>query len=830
MIAVNALSIKRKLNVVYVATTGCALLVACVAFAWNDRIAARANLEQRLLTHARLVARASGASQVTGDEATAREVVAALERDPAVLRAVLESDDGRVRARYVRPDARLASAAETRVLAQSRARISIEESVALPDGSVARIAIVASGAELDERLRYYIAVSGGIMLLALAAAFLLSARLTRTIYAPIEALSDVARRVRETGDYALRAHVPDDSELGRLTADFNRMLAEVERRDRRLESEVEERTEALQQSNMELLNEIAERSDTEALLRESQRRFRSAFESAAVGMVLMREDRSIFQVNQAFSDMLGYSRAELMGMSMRDISHPEDRDAGVFNYHELKAGNLDNYSVEKRYIDKAGNVIRCLAHTSAVREADGSFAYSIGQIQDITEAYQLAERLSFQATHDPLTGLINRREFEARIEYALTSAKSNRREHALCYLDLDQFKVINDTCGHQAGDELLRQIATLLDGNIRSSDTLARLGGDEFGLLMEGCPLDNSQRVAETLRTAIEEFQFVWDDKRFRVGVSIGVVPINGDSASVMEVLQQADTACYAAKDMGRNRIHVYLREDEELAKRHGEMQWVTKIQAALESDEFRLYVQPIVPVLEGQGAAREHYEVLIRMRDDSGCEIPPGAFLPAAERYNLAARVDRWVLTSLLEWLGGNARELERIDMCSVNLSGLTVADETFLDFVVELFEASSVPSGKICFEITETAVISNLSQATRFIATLKDQGCLFALDDFGSGLSSFAYLKSLPVDYLKIDGMFVRDVFTDPIDKALVKSINDVGKVMGKQTIAEFVESDAVRKVLAELGVDYAQGYGIGKPFPLEDLGEAAPALAAG
>lgn len=824
----NSLSIKHKLRFVSLATTGVALAVACVAFAWNDHLSARESLELRLETHARMVARAGAAALAAGDERRLRRLLETMRGDPAILRAAIETDDGRVRASFSRPDSETASAAERRVFAPTSSRLSVAESFALADGERAHITIVASGFELHERFRYYLLVAGVVIVLALVTAFALSSGLMRAIYAPIESLSNAARRIRETGDYALRAPVHFDCELGRLAADFNRMLAEIERRDRQLESDVAERTQALQQSNSELLNEVAERADTEARLRESEQRFKSAFESAAVGMVLLREDRSIFHVNQAFADMLGYTREELLDHSVRDLSHPDDRDAGLFSYHELRSGNIDNYSVEKRYVHKDGGILRCLTHTSAVRAADGTFVYSIGQIQDITEAYQLAERLSFQATHDPLTGLINRREFESRIDYALSSAQSNRREHALCYLDLDQFKVINDTCGHSAGDELLRQIAALLGGCIRTSDTLARLGGDEFGLLMEGCPLTKSQRVAETLRGAIEDFQFVWDDKRFRVGVSIGVVPINGDSSSVTEVLQQADTACYAAKDMGRNRIHVFLREDEELAKRHGEMQWVTKIQSALETDAFRLYVQPIVPV-RANAAAHEHYEVLIRMHDPSGCEIPPGAFLPAAERYNLAARLDRWVLRHLLAWLTDNPAELARIDLCSVNLSGLTLADETFLDFVVDLLESSGVPSGKICFEITETAVISNLSQATRFISTLKDQGCLFALDDFGSGLSSFAYLKSLPVDFLKIDGMFVRDVFTDPIDKALVKSINDVGKVMGKQTIAEFVESEAVRGILEELGVDFAQGYGIGKPFPLENLAAPGPAVLA-
>ena len=573
--------------------------------------------------------------------------------------------------------------------------------------------------------------------------------------------------------------------------------------------------------------EVAGRSTMQQRLTESELRFETAFYNAAIGMYLVDKNRAIFQVNQAFTEMLGYAENELDGKLIQDFSHADDVEIGVRQFHELATGRIDHYQIEKRYLHKAGHLIWVLCHVSAVRDADGRYQHAITHIQDINEARQLSTELSYQATHDWLTDLVNRREFETRIEGALTTAQRDQREHAICYLDLDQFKVINDTCGHVAGDELLRQISNLLRSKVRSNDIIARLGGDEFGLLMEGC-LVQAQRVAESLRSFIEDFQFVWNDIRFRIGVSIGVVPINGESSSVTEVLQQADTACYAAKDKGRNRVHLFLREDEELAKRRGEMRWVTEIQAALEANRFRLYIQPIVPVRLTE-SGYEHYEVLIRMIDTNGDEIPPGAFLPAAERYGLAARIDRWVLSRLLEWLANNRTVAERVSMFSVNLSGLTLADELFLGYAINLLKESHVPSNKICFEITETAVISNLSQATRFISTLKDLGCLFALDDFGSGLSSFAYLKSLPVDYLKIDGMFVRDVHIDPINRALVKSINDVGKVMGKRTIAEFVENNDVLEVLAELNVDYGQGYGIGKPFPLDELGTGTDALAA-
>ncbi|MGE0860131.1 MAG: EAL domain-containing protein [Gammaproteobacteria bacterium] len=815
------LSIKQKLGFTILAAMILALVVAGGAFTWRDYHATHAALLERAEAHAHLLALATAPAVAARDAQAARHTLTLLGGDPAVAEARLERADA--------PDfARYAADADGHSYGPAPGPELIAD-VMFDGERVGRVIVLTSRTELIARLLHDLELVLAVLAIALGATLALSRRLLEGLYRPIMALSAAARRVREGRDYGVRAPVLAHDELGQLCADFNAMLADIERRDRELESQVASRTEELRRRNAELSAQVAERAAAEQALLASEQRFKGAFESAAIGMLMVNEARQIQHANQAFSDMLGYPPETLKGMSLRDVTHPDDYEGGLYQFHELVAGRIDRYQIERRYVHREGRNVWVLCHISAVRDALGEYEYAIAQVQDITEAHQLSRELSYQATHDALTGLVNRREFEARIEYALEGTWRNGKEHALCYLDLDQFKVINDTCGHVAGDELLRQVANVLRAKVRASDTIARLGGDEFGLLMENCPLAQSQRVAESFRAAIEDFQFVWDDKRFRVGVSIGLVPINRDSASVTEVLQQADTACYAAKDRGRNRVHTYLRDDEELTKRHGEMQWVTKIQDALERDQFRLYVQPIVPVAGGRHRY-EHYEVLLRMIDANGQDVPPGAFLPAAERYNLAAQLDRWVVSRLLNWAAENPLEFARFDMCSVNLSGLTLADESFLGYVIDLLRAARVPSSKICFEITETAVISNLSQATRFISTLKALGCYFALDDFGSGLSSFAYLKNLPVDYLKIDGMFVRDIHGDPLDRALVRSINDVGKVMGKQTIAEFVENDDILAVLAEVGVDYAQGYGVGKPFPLARLGhEALPVLAA-
>jgi len=496
--------------------------------------------------------------------------------------------------------------------------------------------------------------------------------------------------------------------------------------------------------------------------------------------------------------------------------YPEDRECvsdAVRQGQETGSG----FDLKYRITTVTGETRYLHSIEKPVFEDNGRILRSNGVTQDITEQKLAEDTLAHQATHDALTGLINRNDFERRLERVLETARTSHDEHALCYLDLDQFKVINDTCGHEAGDELLRQLGRLLSVAVRKRDTLARLGGDEFGVLMEHCTLVQAHRVADEVRKAIEEFRFVWEEQAFRIGVSIGLVPITESSESVANLLSAADSACFAAKDEGRNRVHVYHLDDTELARRQGEMAWVARIDQALEDYRLQLWSQPIVPVVTGSDKG-EHFELLLRLIDERGETVPPGAFLPAAERYGLSTKLDRWVVGAALDWLSRNPERLDRLHLCCINLSGTSLADEEFLEFVQERLDKSQVSAQKICFEVTETAAIANLSRAMSFMGTLKGKGCKFALDDFGSGLSSFAYLKTLPVDYLKVDGAFVKDIVDDQVDLALVRSINDVGKVMGTATIAEFVENDAILEKLREIGVDYAQGYGIGRPAPTE------------
>jgi diguanylate cyclase (GGDEF)-like protein/PAS domain S-box-containing protein len=463
-------------------------------------------------------------------------------------------------------------------------------------------------------------------------------------------------------------------------------------------------------------------------------------------------------------------------------------------------------------IRRDGNEIYIESTAAPIRNDRGDVTGAVLVFHDVSESRELNRRLSYHASHDILTGLVNRREFESRLERALKSAKARETSYALCYLDLDQFKMVNDSCGHTAGDALLGQLGALLKSKIRWRDTLARLGGDEFGLLLESCSMEEALKAAESLKAAIQEHKFNWDDRSFRLGVSIGVVPITPETQDVASLLSAGDSACQAAKAAGRNRIYSYQENDLDLMRRRREMQWAARITSALEESRFELFRMTIQPLqAEAFGA---HYELLLRMRDEQGALVSPDLFIAAAERYGITPRIDRWVVDTAFRWLVSEADERERLELCSINLSGQSLVDDDFLPFVVRQFQRSGLDPTKICFEITETSAIASYAQASRFISALKELGCKFALDDFGTGLSSFGYLKHFPVDYLKIDGSFVKEILHDPIDREMVRSINEIGHLTGKKTIAEYAANTEIITMLKGMGVDYAQGYGISEP----------------
>ena len=435
--------------------------------------------------------------------------------------------------------------------------------------------------------------------------------------------------------------------------------------------------------------------------------------------------------------------------------------------------------------------------------------------QEEEDLHVMTQQLSYQASHDVLTGLVNRREFEIRLKHALDTATNNNEQHGLCYLDLDQFKVVNDTCGHLAGDELLKQLSVILNKVIRGSDTLARLGGDEFGILFLDCPMERAEELANILLNTIREFRFVWENNVFEIGASVGLVPIDSTSLDIYELLQAADSACYVAKDMGRNRIHIYKKDDIAVASHQGEMRWVTEITRALDEGDFILYRQKIQS-LDTSKPTVEHYEFLIRMKDDKGNIIMPGSFIKAAERYNLMFSIDRWVIENSFSFVNHHYPQNNSLNniLYAINLSGLSIDNERLPEFIESMIEKYNISPQTICFEITETAAIKNFSQAIKFIENMKQKGFRFALDDFGTGLCSYAYLRNLPINYLKIDGRFVRGLIGDSMNRAIIESIVHIAKVMQVYTIAEWVEDENVYLELKDMGVDFVQGYHIGIP----------------
>jgi diguanylate cyclase (GGDEF)-like protein/PAS domain S-box-containing protein len=463
-------------------------------------------------------------------------------------------------------------------------------------------------------------------------------------------------------------------------------------------------------------------------------------------------------------------------------------------------------------IRRDGNELYIESCASPIRDGTGSVSGGVLVFHDVSESRELNRKLSYHASHDILTGLVNRREFEARVERALKSVRAREAAYALCHIDLDQFKIINDNCGHGAGDALLGQVGNLLKAKIRWRDTVSRLGGDEFGVLLEGCTLEEASHSAEGLREAISSYKFVWEERTFRLSASIGVVPLSPEHGDIAALLSAADSACAAAKEGGRDRIYGFQQNDIDLMRRRREMQWAARINNALEDGRFEIFRQVIQPLQRPDHGL--HYELLLRMRDEVGKIVAADQFIHSAERYGLTTQIDRWMIQHALNWLVANPEERDKLALCSINLSGQSLGDDKFLPFVIEQFRRSDIDASKICFEITETAAIASFTQANRFIHALKEQGCRFALDDFGTGLSSFGYLKHFPVDFLKIDGSFVKEILRDPIDREMVRSIHQIGHLTGKQTIAEFAENQEILGMLRTLGIDYAQGYAIAPP----------------
>jgi diguanylate cyclase (GGDEF)-like protein/PAS domain S-box-containing protein len=568
----------------------------------------------------------------------------------------------------------------------------------------------------------------------------------------------------------------------------------------------------------DLGNELDERKKVEEALFMEKELAQVTLRSLGDAVVTTDLEGRVLSLNLAGESLTGWTETEAKGRLFGEVF----RLASVHSDTSLaedpvaiciRQGKPYSHGTHLQLMDRSGMISYSVELTSSpIRDRAGRAIGAVAVCHDVSA-------LSYAASHDVLTGLINRREFLVRLEHAVSNAHTDQAEHALCYIDLDQFKVVNDTCGHSAGDELLRELTSLLHEHVREGDTLARLGGDEFGLLLPYCPLQKATQIAEAMRKLVKDFRFNWGGRVFEIGASIGVVQINKSSTDVAELLRAADSACYVAKAQGRNRVHLYQSDDRAVTEHQENIAWVTRIRQGLEHDHFTLFLQTIQPL--GNTKAGEHFEVLVRLRDGNGKLIQPATFLPAAERYDLMPMLDRWVIHNAMKRLAPMLQQ-DPTRLCAINLSGQSLGDEKMVSFILEEIAHRNIPPSTLCFEITETSAISHLGKARQLAQRLKAAGCYLALDDFGSGLSSFSYLKELPVDFLKIDGAFVKNIEHNPTDRAIVSSIVHVACTMGKRTIAEYVEGDAALHWISKLGVDYAQGYFIGEPRPLENFAD--------
>ncbi len=565
------------------------------------------------------------------------------------------------------------------------------------------------------------------------------------------------------------------------------------------------------------ITDITDRKRAETRIFEEKERAQVTLQSIGDGVITTDADGRVDYINPVAQDLTGWDMRGARGKHVNEIMTiiNEHTRATVENpvIRCLKDGRVVTLAEHSILITKGSDEIPIQDSAAPIRDRIGNIIGSVMVFHDTSKESRLFRQLSYQAAHDSLTGLINRREFENRLVSSFDGLKNDPEQmHALLYIDLDQFKVVNDTFGHTAGDELLRQLSEVVQAQIRSTDVFARLGGDEFGILLERCDETRAMEVAEAIRNAIEGYRFEWKESFTTVRASIGVVMVSSEDDEVASLMSSADVACYSAKDMGRNQVHLYRDSDASL--RHEEMKWVGRITSAVEDDRLELFYQPIIGISNEHENERGHYELLLRMRDESGELVSPDQFIPAAERYNLMSTLDRWVIHTALSELADRSADGEAKYTLAINLSGTSLSEDRFLEFVIDELSQQKLPNGAICFEITETAAISNLARVVHFMQTLKALGCKFSLDDFGSGLSSFTYLKNLPVDYLKIDGQFVSNVVDDSVDESMVKAISEVGHAMGIETIAERVETRQVLEKLGQLGVEFAQGYYIARP----------------
>jgi len=681
---------------------------------------------------------------------------------------------------------------------------------------VGKLIISVSRQNILEELRRRV-VYEVVLLLALIAAVLLGAKIAyrHSVGKPLQALTRAIQKF-ELDPQHEDISIYSDDELGTVIGAYNnmqkqRLIAEQKLQDyqRLLEQRVDTST-----SN--LSSEISRHKDTAEQLFLEQQRAEVTLNSIADAVLTTDTNGKILYINPAGIVLLGLDGQQSLARNINEVLHLKTIDS-----HEpitnLVKNCTDSYEIGEALLTS----LTCSEHivevtAKALREQRQKVIGISVVLRDITDSRKLAQKLTYQASHDALTELINRREFERLLGLLHREAEELNHQHVMCFLDLDHFKIVNDTSGHMAGDELLRRVAAELRKQLRQGDILARLGSDEFGVLLPNCNLENARRITSKMCNAVNEMRFSWGDNLFRLSLSVGVVPVLASSAGIEELLTQADASCYIAKQSGRNRVHVSDKDDQEIVRRKHEVRWISEIIRAFEQDSFQIWYQRIADLRDASDAIGDssRCEILVRMVTDDGKHHTPGVFMSTVERHGYAVDLDKLVLRRCLQWLQSGEAAKHGIDQCAINLSGISLGSQAFLDYVVEQLDNHHVSASQICFEITETAVISNVAVAQQFIDTLKARGCSFALDDFGSGLSSFGYLRNLAVDYLKIEGSFVRDIGRDRVDYELVRTINSIGHIMEMKTIAEFVEDPEILQLVGEIGIDYAQGYYLHRP----------------
>jgi diguanylate cyclase (GGDEF)-like protein/PAS domain S-box-containing protein len=616
-------------------------------------------------------------------------------------------------------------------------------------------------------------------------------RMAAALSGPITRLTQSVARI-EAGELGHRVQGDFDGELGILENGINQMALSLQ------------------------ISRERDRERADNALYVEKVRAQVTLESIADGVITTDQQGRVVYMNPAAQRMLEWEYDDTGLMHITDVfkaKMPGGDEDQVYPIDEcLVRGNVVRNSDHRLLTSRSGRSYVIQDNASPLRDRTGEILGAVVVFRDVTEMRHMMRRMEYLAHHDSLTGLVNRREFEVRLQQVLDNTRSDGGEYILCFLDLDQFKLVNDSGGHEAGDELLKQIAYRLHSAVRGSDVLARLGGDEFGLIFEGCNINKAQEIISKIQTSISDYRFMWQEKVYAIGVSIGCVEVKPEFDNIAELIRAADSACYLAKDRGPNNTHIYSEDDIELARRHGQTEWLHKLKSALENNGFELYCQRIERS-DGANENVEIYEVLLRLESDA---ITPEVFIAAAERYHLMPEIDRWVFSQAFSSIGSIAGNT----VLSINISGQSLCHDGFLDFMLHTATQHGVDWNRICIEITETAAIENIGRAQEFIDNLRSLGCQFALDDFGSGLSSFAYLRNLRVNYLKIDGNFVKDILSDPIDAAMVGGINEIGHVMHLETVAESVESSDVRDLVNSIGVDYVQGYGVSPVVALDTL----------